>query len=57
MAAIGAALFMFGIIASFGIKVDEHDIDWRDWVTGFPILLGLLLMTASVVVWLWGVMP
>lgn len=57
MMAVGLVLFMLGFIGESTFPPSEYGWENRDIVSTIPILLGLMLCLASVVVWAWRQLP
>ncbi len=56
MMAVGFCMWLLGTFMFHVLKPKLGPITWRD-IALVPLALGLLLCLASVVTWLWRVMP
>lgn len=57
MTAVGFALLAFGALAGLAVTPERYTWDARDLFTTVPVCVGLLLILAGIVRWLWTVMP
>lgn len=57
MIAAGFVLLVFSGLMQSILKPNRALWDWRDWLCTAPSILGVLLVFAGFVVWLWRVAP
>lgn len=57
MTAVGVAMLVFALLMSRIVPTSQSDLEWRDLFSTIPGLIGMCLIVAGLIRWLWLVAP